>query len=131
MKLSKATFFTSFILICNIAMADVEGDHGPGTTNATCIDNICIGDLVADESSNSGMLQVFDIEGDRLRIGKKGDRFTVLRPVEGVHGDIVELNSCEEYSRFYECTYGENNEKRILGMKYSYDREIVEPYLQQ
>lgn len=33
MKLTKAIFFTSLALLLNTASADVEGDHGPGTTS--------------------------------------------------------------------------------------------------
>ncbi len=98
-----------------------------------CVKGICVNDLVAIEGQ--GLFQAVGIEDEEYMVfhGNKHEagyaihfnQLDVNDPVRG--GGIVKIKNCEESSRFYTCT-AINNYKAI-GMKYSFDRNIVEQYL--
>ena len=102
-------------------------------SNENCVKDLCIGELLA--IKDQGSYKVNDIEDEEF-MGFSSNKFKsdslihmdqldVRDDVRG--GDTVKIESCEDGKRTYTCTA--INGYQVIGMKYNFEKDLVQPYL--
>lgn len=98
-----------------------------------CSNGFCVNDLIALEGE--GLYQAIEITEDDYMIlhgNSLQESYAIHVNIlkKGFHWrdkKIEKIKSCEEESRIYSCTTESGYE--VAEMKYTFDRNIVEPYL--